>query len=118
MRDLYEKGVAVPKWTLDQAVGLVRSLHEEVVKNGCTLALGGSCLHRGFSEKDVDIIIHPLECKETALSDFDFYAVKDCLTELGLTYIRDAHIAEYSERNVEIWYNKEGKRIDIFFMRA
>lgn len=105
-------------WTLDSAVALVRSLHGKLVENKCTVALGGSCLHKGFSVKDVDIIIHPLECKATLLQDFDFDPIYDCLTELGLTYERDAHIDEYSERNVQIWRDKDGNRIDFFFMLA
>lgn len=111
------EGDVKPLWTLDSAVALVRELHSKLVEKGCTIALGGGCLHKGFSYKDVDIIIHPLECKHESVMNFKFEPIQECLYELGLTYKRNAHIAEYSERNVQIW-EYQGKRVDIFFMLA
>lgn len=44
--------------TQDIAIGIARMLEPIANNNGFHIALGGGCLHRGFSKKDIDIIIY------------------------------------------------------------
>lgn len=49
------------RWTLDNAVGIVRALQQDTRKFGFHLCLGGGVLNRGWSEKDVDLYFLPLD---------------------------------------------------------
>lgn len=51
------------KYTLEIAVDICREIEAKLVPLGYHCALGGSCLYRGNSEKDVDIIIYPHDIK-------------------------------------------------------
>ncbi len=120
--DTSDEGIGQPKpiiWTLEQSVEFVRSLHDSLDEEGYTIALGGSCLHKGFSYKDVDIIIHPLDQHpDHSIGDTDFNPARKVLTNAGMSYLRRAKIEEYSQRCVELWLTSNNKRVDVFFMDA
>lgn len=46
-------------WDLDDGLKLVRALQEESMKFGYHVALGGSVLHKGHSERDIDLFFFP-----------------------------------------------------------
>src|SRR5882672_8106898 len=50
-------------WSLDDGLKLVRLLQPETRKYGYHLALGGSVLNAGKSDKDIDLYFLPLENK-------------------------------------------------------
>lgn len=53
--------------TLDDAVGIARRLEHLIFeKFALHVAIGGSCVYRGTSEKDVDIFLYP-HTKETPI---------------------------------------------------
>lgn len=50
--------------TLEQALPIIRGIECELSSRGAHCALGGSVLHRGESEKDLDIFVYPRNCEE------------------------------------------------------
>ena len=48
------------KWTLDEALELVRALQPEIRKFGFHLCLGGGVLNNGHSDKDLDLYFLPM----------------------------------------------------------
>jgi len=48
------------KWTLEDALGLIRALQPKTRKWNYHLALGGGVLNNGFSEKDLDLYFLPM----------------------------------------------------------
>jgi hypothetical protein len=47
-----------PVWTLEQARNFLHLLEPHVTRAGYGIALGGSVLMRGYSFKDLDVIVH------------------------------------------------------------
>jgi hypothetical protein len=50
--------------TLEQALPVIRGIEYELSSRGAHCALGGSVLHRGESEKDLDIFVYPRNCDQ------------------------------------------------------
>ena len=50
-----------PRWTLGEAVGLVRALQPLIRKFNYHLTLGGGVLNNGYSNKDLDLYFLPME---------------------------------------------------------
>lgn len=48
------------KWTLEEALMLIRGLQPETRKFGYHLCLGGGVLNKGFSDKDLDLYFLPM----------------------------------------------------------
>ena len=108
-------------WTLDEALTLIRKLNPLALKNGFSIALGGSVLHEGSSEKDLDLIVIPLngEC-------YDINKFRGML-EHSAGWERKAapylvkiqwfkHSRSTDSKNVEIWRTPSGNRVDIFYV--
>lgn len=49
--------------TLEQALPVIRDIETKLIPHGAHCALGGSVLHRGESEKDLDIFVYPRNCE-------------------------------------------------------
>lgn len=101
-------------WTLEQAQKLIAELEPAVRELHYHTLLGGGVLHRGSSDKDLDIWFMPLngyECdsrpivrllfgvfaKMRPLRDSPDYVVD------ALWHLQDAYVGEYN-----------GKRVDLF----
>ena len=52
------------KYTLEIAIEICKEIEQKLVPLGYHSALGGSCLYRGESQKDIDIIIYPHDVKK------------------------------------------------------
>jgi hypothetical protein len=103
------------QWTLDQAIDLVRQLELKLkrVYNHYHVALGGSVLHKGFSNKDLDIIIYPHKTTHQGIN-----WMKSALRQFGLVEISDrgAVHSGYGDDKDVIQYEYQNKRVDIFFL--
>lgn len=103
------------QWTFDQAIDLVRQLELKLKReyNHYHVALGGSVLHKGLSNKDLDIIIYP---HKTTHQDIKW--MKSALRQFGLVEISDRGAVHtiYSDGKDVIQYEYQNKRIDIFFL--
>lgn len=49
--------------TIEQALPVIRDIEAKLIPHGAHCALGGSVLHRGESEKDLDIFVYPRNCE-------------------------------------------------------
>lgn len=49
------------KWTLEDALNLIRGLQKETRRYGYHLTLGGGVLNNGESQKDLDLYFLPLQ---------------------------------------------------------
>ncbi len=109
-----------PRWTLEQALELVRSLNERLLEVGYVVALTGSVLFKGESNKDLDLLIYPMT---TEHQDKTKVAAK--LKELGLLQVSRAEQVQErwkkmrgsnDKKHVEIWRTRDRRKIDIFMV--
>lgn len=107
-------------WTLEQAVSFCQELRARVEPIGFSVGLTGSCLYRGTSRKDIDVILYPLKKP----SQFDVHSLRASLIESGwIRCVKDREQMRdnwryngiLDEKWVEVW-DFNGKRVDLFFM--
>ncbi len=100
-------------WPLAEAMSFAKSLHEFVFPLGFGIALTGSVLTKGFSEKDLDLIVYPLKKISS-----DYESLLESLPKFGLTFVRlpNKNLGYQDDgKNVQVWeYNN--KRVDLFFL--
>jgi len=98
-------------WTQQEALDLAAQIERAAYKIGYHAALTGSCLYRGFSSKDCDIILYPHKTGQTrASADVLAYLAEKC----GVATIEERR-HPYDDK--EVWQcSVSGRRVDIFFM--
>lgn len=107
-------------WTLDEALRLCRELRPFLVSAGFDVGLTGGTLTRGRSEKDVDIIVYPLQSNGEATGRNN---AREALTRFGMRLFcgREELAAGWKDRGsndqkwVEVWEH-QGRRVDVFFL--
>mgnify|MGYP003625115206 CR=1 FL=1 len=73
-------------------------------------ALGGSCLYKGSSEKDIDVIIYPHDASLPTTK-----VVKECLRRAGVEFIEDSKQECQSQTS---WnQNGSGKYVEVLIGR-
>ncbi len=100
-------------WSFEEAVLFAKSLHEFVNPLGFGIALTGSVLTKGFSEKDLDLVVFPLK---KISSDYKFLV--ENLPRFGLTFVRlpNKNLGYQDDgKNVQVW-EYDNKRVDLFFL--
>lgn len=100
-------------WSLEKFLIFAKDLREFIVPLGFDIALTGSVLTKGVSDKDVDIVIYPLKKISS-----DYTRLIERLPDFGLKFIRlPNHNLGYQDdgKNVQVW-EYDGKRIDLFFL--
>lgn len=100
-------------WTLEQAVEFCRKAEPIAIAQGFHVALGGSVLIRGSSEKDLDIFVYP----HKTVDGIALICVMDALREIGVSEFQRADHSSYGDEKSVYWTQFEGKRIDWFFVR-
>lgn len=102
-------------WTLETALEWVREYEPRAAAAGFHLALTGSCLYRGESAKDLDIVVYPHNAKEL----FD-WGILDSILDLDLFY-PDRPDALGScpqfDKFIIVYKDKQGRRIDLFMLK-
>ena|SRR5690348_6488256 len=98
-----------PMWDTGQAIKFCRALEEKTEAMGLHVAFGGSVLHKGYSEKDLDVFVYP-HFKENEHFSFNGF----------ICSIMDAYEAKicpfYKDTKV-VYVGHEGtKRIDFFLL--
>ena len=53
--------IKLPRWSLDDALEVIRSLQYKALQCGYHLALGGGVINKGHSHNDLDIVVLPLD---------------------------------------------------------
>lgn len=96
-------------WTLEEGIALARKLEPIAIQHNAHIALGGGVLHRGSSEKDVDIFVYP----RNKLKPF---SPKVLLEAFGVGYSKKTD-ASYTDDNKTVYFSiLDGKRVDFFFL--
>jgi hypothetical protein len=104
--------------TLQDAVAIAMRLEPLIfAKFNLHIAIGGSCVYRGTSEKDVDIFIYP-HSKEV---EIERDKIVCWLADQGFTYrLKNAESPVDDHTQVpDVWVTTEeatGKKADFFFM--
>jgi len=106
-----------PMWTREQAFWVLERLELIMASMGAHVALNGSVLYRGSSEKDLDVIIYPHNKQQEEL--WETYPLKMAIKKFfqaetinnceGISQIRDG-------KQVAWLKTPEGKRVDLFFL--
>lgn len=99
-------------WQRDEALTLCERLESAIVlaDAGYHVALAGSVLYRGWSDKDLDVIVY-------VRGSVCLYRSKlnEALRIVGLTPAAAQFEGAHYDRLVEVWeYN--GKRVDLLFL--
>jgi len=94
-------------WGLAEAVELVQELEGKV--EGYHLGVTGSVLYKGWSNKDLDIIVYPRSPFGKPLLP------KQIIERLGMQVVRDTIPYEGGKKVITTEFN--GRRIDLFFLQ-
>lgn len=106
------------KWKLDEGLDFVRALRHVTLRVGYTVALAGSVLYNGESDKDIDVVVFPMSAQKT-----DQDALVAALEGFGMKRVCDKEwvtgkwreIGSDDTKHVEVWsYND--KRVDLLFL--
>ena len=99
-------------WTLDEAIAVTRIIETHIIPADYHCALGGEVLHKGSSDKDLDIFIYPHNGRSLNPSlvrlKLQLAGCKCCFAPGHSENSNDIKV-------IELWDYK-GKRIDFFFV--
>ncbi len=97
-------------YTTDLLLAIARELEPKVAEIGGHVAIGGSCVYRGYSKKDMDIMLYPHK-KESPLVHL---TVWNLLVSLGW---EDAKPNSEATRIPDVLVmQKDGIRVDFFIL--
>lgn len=99
-------------WTLQEARILCENVEYSLAPMGAHVALGGSCLYRGSSEKDVDLFIYPH--KTTAFPSENL--VVSSLCQIGFKFMSERPREQYGDGKRVLQFEYQEKRVDVFMM--
>lgn len=107
------------RWVLEEAIVLVQTLAGPLREVGWAIALAGSVLVRGESEKDLDLILFPLSTWGATVAD-----AKRTLTTFGFVCVHSEDAVKRAWRcqgskdtkHVEVWADARRRRVDLFFL--
>jgi hypothetical protein len=96
-------------YSLQQLVMLAASLEPAMMEIGCHIAIGGSCVHRGCSDKDMDVFVYPHK------DEIPKAVVRAKIESLGFTAINKCTDATQVP-DVLPTTDQLGNRVDFFFL--
>lgn len=110
-------------WTLDLALELVRDIEPVLAELGWHVAITGGVLFRGYSMKDLDLIVFPHAKRTPAPTDAELLKLRRGLKSAGMTIRNSRRVVQRGERwkasgdtkHVEIWTGK-GRRVDVIVL--
>ncbi len=106
-------------WNLEQGIAFLRTLETEL-KGGAHVALAGSIMYAGVSNKDLDVVIYPHTKNETCTQKSYQRGVNRALLSLGMKRRGNRERAAYWEsgdtKHMEVWETADGKRVDFLFL--
>lgn len=98
-------------WELVEGIALARKVEAEVESLQLHVSLGGSVLHKGCSNKDLDILVYPRSSKSIPAR----VNVIAKLEGAGFSEVKQRDHKEYDDK-VVYSANWLGKRVDFFFL--
>ena len=112
-------------WVLDEeTLAFVRSIEAALLQVGWHCALGGSVLHAGKSDKDLDLIVYPRERRGGWPTAVQLLKLRRCLRAAGLVKHAAVQLVHehwrlagsMDEKHVEVWLDRDSRRIDVFVL--
>lgn len=100
-------------WTLEEGLAFARNLERLLVPAGFHCALGGSVLHSGSSQKDLDIFIYPHKSNGEPVSDAD---VLSAIFEVLPNGWKVADHSAYGDEKRVFYAYPNRKRVDFFLL--
>lgn len=105
-------------WTLEDGIKFIQNL-DPIIRTqfSCFTALTGSVLHRGNSNKDLDVIILPLDSSQfnaAKVADYIKFAFPAQVVRAGNAKIEAVDNDDYTREVIKGMYN--GKCIDFFII--
>lgn len=106
-------------WNLDDALAVLRPLGPELLEAGWALGLTGSVLIDGQSDKDLDVIVYPLNSTEVSKSKL--VAALEAQgwkrrSSVSATHRTWRNMGSEDCKQVEVWRAADGRRIDVFVL--
>lgn len=101
-----------PMWTLQEARILCEQVESVLGPLGAHVALGGSCLYRGSSEKDADLFIYPHKTTETPKEAH----VIGALSQIGFKFVSERPHEQCGDDKRVLQFEYQEKRVDVFMM--
>lgn len=99
------------KYTIQDAVDAARLIEPELARRGLHVAIGGSLMYRGDSEKDIDLIVYSHNPRET-LSQTVLASVEAAALVAGFSVDRERTGSGRRNREVLVtWWGE--KRVDL-----
>lgn len=107
-----------PAYLVQDLIKVAARMEPVFAEQGMHLAIGGSCVYRGFSHKDMDVFIYP-HSRDTIM---DKHKIKNMLDTHGFVHVPKSTSAD--ERATATFvpdvlvtmHRKEGWRVDWFFL--
>ena len=107
-----------PMWTLESALAFIRDLDVETRKVEWNTALAGGVLLKGESYKDLDIVFYPMSVNEDSPDRNDLLMTLNACGMRACKFADGKDAKPYNcEKDVEIWEDAIGRRVDIFILR-
>lgn len=103
-----------PMWTLQEARILCEQVEAEFnrITLGAHVALGGSCLYRGSSEKDADLFIYP---HKTTVPPKEAHVIS-ALSQIGFKFVSERPHEQCGDDKRVLQFEYQEKRVDVFMM--
>lgn len=103
------------RWTLQEALDLVRFLEPHATSLGYHVGLTGGVLQKGHSTKDVDVIFYPRKTTDGG-------SPKAMIAKLQVLYpgLKAYLLSHYTREDTKLVYNcqfKDKRRMDVFFLQ-
>jgi hypothetical protein len=112
--DMDNADLVLTQWQLTEGVEFARHVEREAIQHGYHVALGGSVLHRGESDKDVDLIVYPHKTSEVRLSPEEFVGkLKDAALFRDFEPRPHGHYGD--GKTVFACHTVTGRRVDLIF---
>lgn len=102
-----------PVWKLEDGITLCRSIEKVLWPIGYHCGLTGSCLQKGESLKDLDVIIYPR--KSTNLKSAD--EILNAIKEVGIECETLLYHEKYGDGKIVYKCFLENKAIDVFLLK-
>lgn len=97
------------KYCLAELAMLAARLESSMIELGCHVAIGGSCVHAGGSDKDMDVFIYPHK------EEVSKWTIAARIHDLGFALVKEPE-SHTVVPDVLVTTDTDGRRVDFFFL--
>ena len=103
-------------WTVEEGLELCRKVEAKLAPLGAHAALGGGCMVKGYSHKDLDLFIYPHLLSEKKESVTKYIHALEYLGFENLFPVSWSPLKNTGDQK-DVWSATwKGKRVDLFFL--